>query len=139
MGKLGTGLELLACQGMSEKEPPPALRDLDNKLREARARREAKDRGAGAQTGGMAGLGLAIRLGLDFISGVVVGVGTGLLLDWWWGSKPWMMLLFFVIGAAAGTANVIRTASGYGGAVGFHPASGDKDAAGKTDEEQGKK
>ncbi len=124
---------------MSEKQPPPELRDLDNKVREARARRESKDRGAAARTGGMAGFGLAIRLGLDFISGVVVGVGTGLLLDWWWGSKPWMMVLFFVIGAAAGTANVIRTASGYGGAVGFHPASGDKDAAKKAREKQGKK
>ncbi len=122
----------MARQNMSEKKTPPALRDLDNKLREARARRESKDRGAGARTGGMAGLGLAIRLGLDFIAGVVVGVGIGLLLDWWWGSKPWMMVLFFVVGAAAGTANVIRTASGYGGAVGFHPANKDKDAAKKA-------
>ena len=81
MGKPRTGLEHLARQKMSEKKPPPALRDLDNKLREARARRESKDRGAGARTGGMAGLGLAIRLGLDFIAGVVVGVGIGLLLD----------------------------------------------------------
>lgn len=118
---------------MSDKQPPPELRDLDNKLREARARRESKDRGAAGRTGGMAGLGLAIRLGLDFISGVVVGVGAGLLLDWWWGSKPWMMVLFFVIGAAAGTANVIRTASGYGGAVGFHPADQEDDEHGKTD------
>jgi ATP synthase protein I len=124
---------------MSEKKPPPALRDLDNKLREARARRESKDRGAGARTGGMAGFGLAIRLGLDFIAGVVVGVGTGLLLDWWWGSKPWMMVLFFVIGAAAGTANVIRTASGYGGAVGFHPAGEEKDAAKKDRGKRDKK
>ena len=92
----------------------------------------------------MAGLGLAIRLGLDFVSGVVLGVGIGLLLDWWWGSKPWMMVLFFVLGAAAGTANVIRTASGYGGAVGFHPAKGEpgkgkKGTPEKAKEERGKK
>jgi ATP synthase protein I len=108
---------------MSQKKPPPALRDLDAKLREARDRQErrgGKSRQRQAQD--MSGVGLALRLGVDFVSGVVVGVGIGLLLDWWMGSSPAMLIVFFLLGAAAGTFNVFRTASGQGGAVGYRQA-----------------
>ena len=70
----------------------------------------------------MSGVGLALRLGVDFVAGVVVGVGIGLLLDWWLGTLPGMLILFFLLGAAAGTFNVFRTASGQGGAVGYKQA-----------------
>ena len=90
-----------------------------------RAKARGEDR-AKPDTKAMTGLGLAIRLGLDFVAGVVVGVGIGLLLDWWWGTKPLMMILFLLLGAAAGTFNVIRTASGYGGAVGYRPSDANK-------------
>jgi len=70
----------------------------------------------------MSGVGLALRLGVDFVAGVVVGVGIGLLLDWWMGSSPAMLILFFLLGAAAGTFNVFRTASGQGGTVGYKQA-----------------
>lgn len=87
----------------------------------------------------MSGIGLALRLGVDFVAGVVVGVGIGLLLDWWMGSSPAMLIVFFLLGAAAGTFNVYRTASGQGGAVGFkqaHDAAKDAAADG-TDKKRG--
>lgn len=78
----------------------------------------------------MSGVGLALRLGVDFVAGVVVGVGIGLLLDWWMGSSPAMLIVFFLLGAAAGTFNVFRTASGQGGTVGYRQArEAGKDAA----------
>ena len=79
----------------------------------------------------MSGIGLALRLGVDFVAGVVVGVGIGLLLDWWMGSSPAMLILFFLLGAAAGTFNVFRTASGQGGTVGYKQAreAAEKEAA----------
>jgi ATP synthase protein I len=108
---------------MSQKKPPPALRDLDARLREARDRQERREGKTGpGRAQDMSGLGLALRLGVDFVSGVVVGVGIGLLLDWWMGSSPAMLIVFFLLGAAAGTFNVIRTASGQGGAVGYRQA-----------------
>jgi ATP synthase protein I len=120
---------------MSEKKPPPALRDLDAKLREARDRQErsqGKTRSRRAQD--MSGVGLALRLGVDFVAGVVVGVGVGLLLDWWLGSSPLMLVLFFFLGAAAGTFNVVRTASGQGSAVGYRRSPEDEtDAKGEKD------
>jgi len=81
----------------------------------------------------MSGVGLALRLGVDFVAGVVVGVGIGLLLDWWMGSSPAMLIVFFLLGAAAGTFNVFRTASGQGGAVGFKQARDAEKDADKTD------
>jgi F0F1-type ATP synthase assembly protein I len=36
-----------------------------------------------------------------------------------------MMVLFVLLGAAAGTANVVRTASGYDASVGFRQPPGD--------------
>ena len=79
----------------------------------------------------MSGVGLAFRLGVDFVAGVVVGVGIGLLLDWWMGTSPAMMIVFFLLGAAAGTFNVFRTASGQHNAVGYRQAQeGEKDAKG---------
>jgi len=77
----------------------------------------------------MSGVGLALRLGVDFVAGVVVGVGIGLLLDWWMGSSPAMLIVFVFLGAAAGTFNVFRTASGQGNAVGYRQAREDADDA----------
>lgn len=91
----------------------------------ARAKRAKASGGGGDRTGAATGMGLALRMGIDFVSAVVIGVGIGLLLDWWWGSKPWMMVLFVLLGAAAGTANVVRTASGYDASVGFRQPPGD--------------
>jgi ATP synthase protein I len=86
----------------------------------------------------MSGVGLALRLGVDFVAGVVVGVGIGLLLDWWLGISPAMLILFFLLGAAAGTFNVFRTASGQGGAVGYKRArEAAKDEADGTDAQDG--
>ncbi|HUT51245.1 MAG TPA: AtpZ/AtpI family protein [Alphaproteobacteria bacterium] len=136
---------------MSEKKPPPALRELDARLREARDRQERRAGKAGARRAeDMSGVGLALRLGVDFVAGVVVGVGVGLLLDWWMGSSPAMLIVFFVLGAAAGTFNVFRTASGQSNAVGYRQArengedakdandTGAGDAKGKTADKAGK-
>jgi len=127
---------------MSEEKPPPAFRDLDAKLREARDRQERRaGKTGGRRAQDMSGVGLALRLGVDFVAGVVVGVGIGLLLDWWMGSSPAMLILFVLLGAAAGTFNVFRTASGQGGAVGYRQArekADGTDATRETDAKTGK-
>jgi ATP synthase protein I len=55
-------------------------------------------------------LGLAFRLAVELVAGLVVGGGIGWFLDKWLGTLPIMLLLFFALGAAAGILNVIRTA-----------------------------
>src|SRR3546814_7162662 len=71
----------------------------------------------------------ALRIGVEIVAALIVGVGIGLLLDWWLGTKPWFLLLFFVLGAAAGFMNVFRVVGGLGGQVGYRRAEKPKDEA----------
>ena len=97
------------------EQKPPSLDDLNAKLSEAKARRQgnvaSRERGQG--------LGFAVRIGVDIVAALVVGVGIGLLLDHWLGAKPWMLIVFFILGAAAGILNVFRAVSGQGYAAGY--------------------
>ena len=111
-----------------ERNPPPPLRDLDKRLREAQARKP-RDTGKVASTG----MGLAFRIGTELVAGLVVGVAIGWRLDDWLGTKPWLMVLFFFLGAGAGILNVYRTVSGYGLAVGYRkPDAKDDNEGGDT-------
>jgi len=109
---------------MNEGRPPPPLEDLDSRLRAAKAR--GKPRG-GAKGGGQPGsanqgLGFALRIGVDLVAALAVGVGLGLLIDEALGTRPWFMVVFFFLGAVAGMLNVYRTVSGIGHGVGYKPA-----------------
>jgi ATP synthase protein I len=101
---------------MIDKKSPPSLDELDTKLNAVAAKRN--NRGARSKERG-AGLGFAVKIGVDIVAAVIVGVGVGLLLDNWLGTKPWMLIVFFVLGAAAGMLNVFRAVSGYGYAAGY--------------------
>ena len=103
---------------MSEESPPPSRSDLDARLRAAKSRRGGKKGADDEQTRG-GGLAFAVRIGVDLVAALVVGVGIGLLLDRWLGTGPWFLLLFFVLGAAAGMMNVYRVMAGYGYSAGY--------------------
>ena len=114
---------------MSDEKPTPSLEDLDAKLREARARHAEEPTRAGRQTIG-SGLGFALRVGVELVAALVVGVGIGLLLDYWLDTTPWLMVVFFFLGSAAGFLNVYRAVSGYGYAAGYsRPAGPDKNGS----------
>ena len=101
---------------MIDKQSPPSLDELDTKLNAVAAKRN--NRGARSKERG-AGLGFAVKIGVDIVAAIIVGVGVGLLLDNWLGTKPWLLIVFFVLGAAAGMLNVFRAVSGYGYAAGY--------------------
>lgn len=54
--------------------------------------------------------GIAMRLAVELVTGVVVGGAIGWGLDRWLGTKPFLFLLFLAIGMAAGIMNVFRSA-----------------------------
>jgi ATP synthase protein I len=114
---------------MTEPDDPSSLKDLDERLSEAQARRSAeRDRGkraAGRAPG--AGMGLGFRVAVDILAALMVGVGIGVLLDRWLGTKPWFLIVFFLLGSAAGILNVFRLMGGYGYSVGYRKAAEDKD------------
>ena len=117
---------------MSEYTPPESvkeaesLQNLDARLRAAIARREPpKTAGAlgGTGTGNSpgSGVGLALRIGVELVSAVFLGVVVGLFLDKWLETGPLFLVLFLFLGAAAGFLNVYRTVTGIGLAVGYKP------------------
>lgn len=86
---------------------------LGEKLREAQARRETKTRRVQGQSDGGAsskGLGIALRIGIELVVAVMIGIAVGWFVDRWLGTKPWGMVVFFFFGTVAGFLNVIRTA-----------------------------
>jgi ATP synthase protein I len=112
---------------MTDDKPSPSLEDLDARLRRAHERRPetggSDNRGPNKNSVG-AGLGFALRIGIELVAALAVGVGIGFLLDRWLGTAPWLMVVFFFLGSAAGFLNVYRAVSGYGYAAGYRRDDG---------------
>ncbi len=53
-------------------------------------------------------LGIASVMGLQLVSGVVVGLAMGYYLDKYFETKPWLTLIFLVFGIIAGYKNMFR-------------------------------
>ncbi len=94
---------------MSERDKDGSLDDLSARLKAAQARRDDEGRETASRKRG-GDFGPAVRVGVDLVSGIVVGVLIGLALDKWLGTGPWLMLVFFILGSAAGITNVMRSA-----------------------------
>ena len=105
---------------MSEGKPLKPLDDLDVRLRKAQAERKPPTGdGITGPGGSMSGFGMAMRIGVELIAALIVGVGIGLLLDCWLETAPLFLVVFFFLGAGAGIINVYRAASGLGLAAGY--------------------
>jgi len=104
----------------NDQSPPPSLDDFDARLRKARER----SAGPALQAEGdddlpRKSLGLAFRIGVELVAALIVGVGSGMLLDRWLGTTPWGLIGMFFLGAGAGIVNVYRAVSGVGYAPGY--------------------
>ena len=118
---------------MARRDVPPSLKDLQGRLEAARSRHQ-KGRGEGAQGKSPvsgSGLGFGLRIAMDLLAGLAIGVGLGLVLDNWLNTAPLMFVIFFFLGAAAGMLNVYRVASGRGFAVGYGKETGGDDEPGE--------
>jgi ATP synthase protein I len=67
-----------------------------------------------------------MRLGADFVAGVVVGAALGWGIDRFFGTAPWGLIIFLMLGFAAGVLTVMRSA----GLVKPGPAGPDNDPLG---------
>jgi ATP synthase protein I len=97
---------------MTKDKDIPSLDELDQKISDLRKRNAPKPGRdeAGGEMSAASGAGTGLRIAVDFIAGIAVGVGLGLYLDSQFDTKPWFFILFFILGACAGMLNVIRTA-----------------------------
>ena len=115
---------------MPEEPQSSSFEELDAKLKAARGKRPTSGSGrSGSDTRAQSGLGMALKIGVEFVSAVGVGVGIGLLLDYWLETKPWLMVVFFLLGSAAGFLNIFRTMRGYGYAAGYDANNADNNSA----------
>jgi len=105
---------------MDERDGQDPLRDLGQRLDRARRAREhnapSSRGGAGIPQGA---LGLALRIGIELVVAVIVGLGLGWLFDYELGTRPWGVIVFFFLGVAAGMVNVWRAVVGMGSAIGY--------------------
>ena len=82
----------------------PHKNDLD-KLKEKLESFEKQNKSAESQP---TPLGALMNAGIELVSGVLVGVGIGLLIDWTFSTKPWGLIVFFALGSIAGMLNLYR-------------------------------
>ncbi len=54
------------------------------------------------------GLGIGMKIGLDLISPIIVGILIGLGFDKFFSTKPIFFLIFLVLGIITGFTNVIK-------------------------------
>ena len=84
---------------------------FEERLRAARTRQGLEGPPKGARpsdpfSGSPWGIGL--RVGVELVSALAIGVGIGWLLDRWLGTKPIFLGVFVLLGGAAGVLNVWR-------------------------------
>ena len=63
---------------------------------------------ASSGVGGTSAMGIGLRVGVELVSAMVVGVGIGWFLDRWLHTSPLLLILFVLLGGGAGVANVWR-------------------------------
>jgi ATP synthase protein I len=107
------------------------LKDLSRRIEANRAASSHDDVAAAAAGPAKTGYGMAMRMGADFVAGVLVGAVLGWGLDRLLGTSPWGLAVFLLLGFAAGILNLLRTA----GAVRPFSPGGAPPPAAKIDEE----
>ena len=97
---------------MTDGDRHSSLDKLESRLEKAREKNRPRPSGLSASDG--SAMGVAFRLGVEFVAGIAVGSIIGFYLDKWLGTTPWLFLVFFVLGTGAGFANVFRAAKNVG-------------------------
>lgn len=87
---------------MTEEEKLPSLENLGEDIRRMREHMAPKPKAAPQ------GIALAFRMGLELISGALVGGGCGYFLDKWLGTSPFLFILCFFLGCAGGFLTLYR-------------------------------
>jgi len=125
---------------MSDSGPPDRLARLGAELDKAtQTQRGGKSSPHSDDPALQQGVGVGLRIGLEFVVSVVVATGLGWAFDKGLGTRPWGMIVLFFLGIAAGMVSVYRAVTGVRMAVGFRPpgdATGAKPSRNGWDDEE---
>jgi ATP synthase protein I len=83
---------------------------FENRLAAARKKQGLDPTPPAAPASGLqsSSMGVGLRVGVELLSALVVGVAIGWYLDRWLHTSPLMLIIFVLMGGAAGVANVWR-------------------------------
>jgi ATP synthase protein I len=79
---------MVALPQMTEGGPPDPLARLGERLNRARAERGGDPAPGTAEPALQQGVGVGLRIGVEFVVAVIVATGLGWALDRWLGTKP---------------------------------------------------
>ncbi|MBK67032.1 MAG: ATPase F0F1 [Rickettsiales bacterium] len=97
---------------------------LDEKLKSVESNEKSASRGRKLSEKSFeskSAMGVAFRIGIEFVSAVAIGCGLGLIIDNYFGTSPWGMVILFFIGCGAGFSNVYKTTQRMSKPVGLKP------------------
>lgn len=100
-----------------------ALHRLSQKVDKARTLHSTEPHQRGRGTA----IGLAYRLSIELVVGIVVGGYLGWWMDRFLGTKPLFLLLMLVLGMAAGVVNMLRTSREMNERMGLTDKTGSDD------------
>lgn len=122
---------------MSDSEPPDPLAQLGKRLERAR-RREGGPVAGADRAASPEGMGLGLRIGIEFVVAVVVATVLGWAIDRWLGTRPWGTIVLFFLGVGAGMMSVYRAVAGIRTPVGYRRLAADerRPEGGRTDGER---
>lgn len=91
------------------------IKSLEERIKNARSAKQSLGSNPDdqAEENGKAGpspMGIAMKLGVELVVGVGVGLYLGYTIDKWLDTKPVAMIILILLGFLAGIKNVIRTA-----------------------------
>jgi ATP synthase protein I len=91
-----------------EAELSARLERLSSRLGEISNGRDDAAQASRRGSSNMSGLGQALRLSAEFISGVIAGALVGWLIDRMLGTSPWGLIVCMFLGFGAGMLNMLR-------------------------------
>lgn len=103
---------------------PKDLEDRIAKARAARARHGPDRQGTTPDAESNRALGVGLRLGIEFVSALIVGGGLGWLVGRWLGAAPIGLLVGILLGFGAGLLSVRRAMN-----AAYDPVIGEKGEA----------
>ena len=89
------------------KDPLPSLDSLQSRIDSAKVQSGLEKQGEHSENN-PSGVGDAMRIGIELVSGVAVGAIAGFFLDRWLHTMPLFFIVGLLLGAVAGFRNMIR-------------------------------
>ena len=83
---------------MEIKEIKEKVKKLKDKLKSKELKKE-----------GSSSMGIALKMGTEFVAAVFVASFIGFHVDKWLQTTPIFIIIFFIIGSVAGILNVVRS------------------------------